>query len=95
MTETACSFGLSPRVRFRAVGDDGVLIHLESGRVVVINDTGLHVVRQLESGAKTEAQLVESLMQEFEVERSQAAADVAEFLRELGEERVLEPESPK
>ena len=81
--------GLSSRVRFRAVGEEGVVVHVESGRVVVLNATGLHVVKQLEQGSRTPAQLADSLAAEFAVEPADAAADVAAFLAELDADRIL------
>lgn len=85
--------GLSPRVRFRAVGDEGVVVHVESGRVIVLNATGLHVVKQLEQGSRTPAQLADSLAAEFAVEPAEAGADVAAFLAELDAERILVPQA--
>ncbi len=82
---------LSPRVRFRAVGNEGVLVHIESGRVIVLNDTGLHVVRLLDQGARTRSELADSLSAQFEVEAADAAADVAAFLAVLDAEQVLVP----
>jgi adenosyl cobinamide kinase/adenosyl cobinamide phosphate guanylyltransferase len=40
---------LTSQVRHRAVGDEGVLVHLENGRVLVVNEVGLFIVQQLES----------------------------------------------
>ena len=80
---------LSDRVRFRAVGEEGVVVHVESGRVVVLNATGLHVLRELEQGSRTPAQLAGSLAAEFAVEPAEASADVAAFLAELDAERIL------
>lgn len=80
---------LSPRVRFRAVGCEGVLVHVESGRVVVLNETGLHVVQQLERGARSATELVDSLVETFAVETADATADVSAFLAELDAEQIL------
>ena len=32
---------LSSRLRYRSVGNEGVLINLDSGRVIVVNEVGL------------------------------------------------------
>jgi PqqD family protein of HPr-rel-A system len=76
-------------VRFRAVGDEGVLVHLESGRAVVLNETGLHILQQLERGPRSPAELADSLVETFEVEASQASKDLAAFLAELDAEQIL------
>jgi len=71
------------------VGDEGVVVHVESGRVVVLNATGLHVLRQLEQGARSPAELADSLAVEFAVEAADASVDVAAFLAELDAEQIL------
>ena len=38
---------LSGRVRFRAIGDEGVMVHLESGRVMVVTEVGMFIVEAL------------------------------------------------
>lgn len=95
MTDAKSTYGLSPRVRYRTVGEDGVLVHLENGRVVVVNETGLHIIRQLQQGARTEMELIESMIEEFEVDADRAGADVASFLSELQEERILDQVTSK
>lgn len=88
-TQNSRRFTLSPRVRFRAVDDEGVLVHVESGRVVVLNATGLHILQQLERGAQSPAELADSLVETFAVETADANADVAAFLAELDAEQIL------
>ena len=79
---------LSPEVRYRAVGDEGVVVHIDSGRVIVVNQVGLHIVMQLKNPL-THDQLIESVTTEFDVTPSQAAEDVDSFLSELDQERIL------
>ncbi len=79
---------LSARVRWRAVGDEGVLVHLDQGRVVVVNGVGLHIVRLLAT-PMARADLVAAIVAAFEVTRDQAAADLDQFLAELDAEQAL------
>ena len=58
---------LSSRLRHRAVGDDGVLVHLDNGRVIVVNEVGLHIVQQLAS-PRTKQELAESIASAFAVD---------------------------
>lgn len=84
------SISLSPRVRFRAVMDEGVVVHLESGRVIVVSEVGLRVLQALSSPC-TRGSLVELITDEFEVDRQQAAADLDIYLGELEQEQVINP----
>ena len=90
MHETASNetISLTDQVRFRAVGEDGVLVHLESGRVIVVNEVGLHIVQQLNE-SRTRAELTSSIASEFEISAEQAETDLDAFLAELDQEQVL------
>ena len=90
MHETASNetISLTDQVRFRAVGEDGVLVHLESGRVIVVNEVGLYIVQQLKK-SRTRSKLISSIVSEFEVSAEQAEADLDAFLAELDQEQIL------
>ena len=79
---------LSSRLRHRAVGDDGVLVHLDNGRVIVVNEVGLHIVQQLAT-PKTRQELTDSITAAFDVDTAQAEADLDIYLAELKKEQVL------
>lgn len=83
------SISLSSQVRYRAVGDEGVLVHLENGRVVVVNQVGLHIVEQLKMPA-TRSELIESIAAEFDVSSAQAEADLDVFFAELDQDQILD-----
>ena len=85
-TET---ISLISRVRHRAVGEDGVLVHLDSGRVIVVNEVGHYIVQMLEHPMSRKA-LVASLIAEFDVSAQQAEMDIDLFLVELGNEQLVE-----
>jgi hypothetical protein len=80
---------LSPRVRFRSVGDEGVLVHLDSGRVVVVSEVGLSVVQGL-SVPNTLDNLAAAIASEFVVTETQAIEDLEVFLAQLDEEKIVE-----
>lgn len=83
------SISLSSQVRYRAVGDEGVLVHLENGRVVVVNEVGLHIVQRLKNPT-TRGDLAKSIAAEFEVSSHQAVEDLDSFLAELDRDQLLE-----
>lgn len=83
----------NPRVRHRAVGEDGVVVQLDNGRVLVVNEVGLRIVELLgEPRSRTE--LVDCLTAEFEVSPDQAGADLDRYLAELDAEQVLGTDNP-
>ncbi|MCB1703985.1 MAG: PqqD family protein [Halioglobus sp.] len=81
---------LTPRLRYRAVGDEGVVVHLDRGRVTVVNELGLHIIRLLQQPMSRES-LVTAIVTEFEVGAAEAEADLARFLDELAAEQLLAP----
>ena len=90
MTEQAATtlVALTPRLRYRAVGDEGVLVHLDRGRVTVVNELGLHIGKLLQQPMSRES-LVDAIVAEFEVGVTEAEADLARFLDELAAEQLL------
>lgn len=80
---------LSSQIRHRAVGEEGVLVHLANGRALVVNEVGLHIVGQL-SAPRTRQELAASIAEAFDVSSEQAAADLETYLAELDAEQVLE-----
>jgi hypothetical protein len=82
---------LKSRVRYRSIGEDGVLVHLDSGRVIVVSDVGLRIIEALDK-PMTHDELSRLISTEFEVDRAQAAIDLEAFCLELDNEEVLEHE---
>jgi hypothetical protein len=80
---------LSSQIRHRAVGEEGVLVHMANGRVLVVNEVGLHIVEQL-GVPRTRGELAASIAEAFDVSPEQAAADLETYLAELDAEQVLE-----
>ena len=82
------SVSLSPRVRFRAVGDEGVVVHLDSARVIVVSEVGLRILKAL-SSSTTRDSLVTVITSEYDVEEREAREDVDIFLDQLNQEQVV------
>lgn len=81
-------FCLSDQVRHRSVGEDGVLVHLQNGRVIVVNEVGLYIIQLLQNPI-TAVMMVESISAEFDVSLLQAESDLSSFLSELDQENIL------
>lgn len=80
---------LSSQVRYRAVDTDGVVVHLESGRVIVVNEVGLHILHLLET-PRSRKELADGIVLEFEVSIEEAEQDLERYLTQLNSEQILE-----
>jgi hypothetical protein len=67
-------------VAWQNVAPDAILVQLEREEVHVANPTAATIVDALQSGA-TVAELVERVTSEYEVDPTQATADIETFLR--------------
>ena len=67
-----------PQVMSRRVGDETVLLDLESGLYFGVDRVGQRVWELAGSG-RTLGDIVDAIVSEFEVERARAEADVLEF----------------
>ncbi len=76
-------------VRFRVVGDEGVLVRQSSGEAIVVDEIGAKILELLREG-QTAGELVRRLETEYEVEPRRLAEDVDRFLDELLEAGVVE-----
>ena len=95
--ETDEQVRLSRQVRYRSVADEGVLVHLQNGRVVVVNEVGLHIVKVLDQAhhqSMTRNELGLAVAMEFDTTPEQAMADLGVYLNELDKEQVIELQPP-
>ena len=79
---------LNPRVRFRKIADNGVLVHMDDGRVIVVNEVGHAICEMLEKPV-SRGDIVDSLTTLFDVEAEQAEADVSAFIEQMEAENAL------
>lgn len=68
----------------------GVLLDEKDGSYWQLNDTSIIVVETLAAGRTPEA-AVERIVAEFDVERGEAEADVAQLTQQLVEAKILRP----
>jgi len=80
---------LTSFIRHRTVDNQGVLVHLDNGRVIVVNEVGLHVIQQLKT-PQTRQTLAQSVCRAFDVDLLQAETDMDLYLAELDKEQILE-----
>jgi hypothetical protein len=81
-----------PDLRLTALEGEGVVLHLASREYFTVSETGLAILEPLERECTLD-ELVDSLMERYEVTRDQATESVRAFLGEcLTEDLVLECE---
>lgn len=76
---------------FRPLDDGGVILNVENGDYFRVNSTGRLIWETLAAGAQLD-ELVEALVNTFEIAQSDALADVNDFLGELEERSLIHVE---
>ena len=74
----------SDRLAFRRLSDDtGVLVELNQGRVLALNQTATFLVEQMRAGTEALDELARGLVAEFEVDEPTARRDIETCLTQL------------
>ena len=73
---------IAPDVLFRLVGEDGVLLNLNTERYLGLNLVGTRMWHLLTSTSSIQA-AYDELLQEYQVEPAQLRADLEEFIDQL------------
>ncbi len=84
------TYALGPNISFREVGESGILLNTVSGQIYTCNDTARAFVKGID-GQRKFAELIDLVLEEFEVGRDQLNADLADFIGKLEEESVVVP----
>ena len=79
-------------VRFRRVADEAVVLRQDAGEVLALNEVAARIL-ELVGERLSEAEIVERLAGEYDVERAELEADTAAFVQELLDGGVIEPVS--
>ena len=79
---------VAPDVLFRLVGDEGVLLNLNTTLYLGLNPVGTRMWHTLTSASSIQA-AYDALLGEYEVEPSQLRADLEEFIQRLLGQKLL------
>ena len=80
---------VAPDVMFRPVGEDGVLLNLNSGTYLGLNPVGTRMWSVLGSAGSIQA-ACDALLEEYDVEPAQLRADLEEFIDQLLDQKLVE-----
>jgi pyrroloquinoline quinone biosynthesis protein D len=83
-------FRLSPDVRWRALGEEAVLLDLAGGRYLELNATARRIWELIAEGLGRD-EVVAALAAEFDVEPERLEAEVDEAIRDLARRGLVEP----
>jgi hypothetical protein len=76
------------QVAGRIIDGEAVLVLAESGQVEILNEVGARVWA-LADGTRSLAQIVDEIVNEFDVGAEEASADVLHFIERLVAERIV------
>ena len=72
----------SQEVAWREIGDEVVVLHMSTATYLSINGTGRTLWNRLADGA-TRAELIDALIDAYEIDADRAAKDVDSFIESL------------
>ena len=80
---------VAPDVMFRLVGEEAVLLNLDTGRYLGLNLVGSRIWNVLGTAGSIQA-AYDELLQEYEVEPAQLRTDLEEFIDALFAQKLIE-----
>ena len=80
----------SPDVIARRLDRTGVLVHLATNRIFELNETGIRIWELIAEGHSSDA-ILARLLDEFEIDRAQAATELQACLDRFQREGLLAP----
>ncbi len=88
MTDSSTPYQCAPEVLFQEVNGEIVLLDLQAETYFGLNETGARVWQLLQDG-KAGDQLLDQMLEEFEIDRPQLEADVTELIAQLSEAGLI------
>lgn len=85
---TAAPFQPHPDVVAQRLGEELVLVHLRTNRIYELNTTGARIWELFATGS-SDAQLLQRLAEEFELDAERAEEEVRAFRARLSAEQLL------
>jgi DNA-binding transcriptional ArsR family regulator len=89
MTSDSAVFKPRPDVRFRVVGDEAVIVRQQDAEVIALNEVGASVLALLDS-RRSVRDVLDALLEQYDVDRASLSSDLARFLSELRDAGVVE-----
>ena len=90
MSETAGNLRRSSDCAFRSVGDDGGLVVRPARSEIKVLNAVASRIYELLDGTRTRAQILSTIVAEYEIDEQQAEQDLDDYLAELERESLLD-----
>ena len=81
-------FVVPPQVRARTVGEETVLLHLDSGTYFGLDPVGTRTWQLIQAG-KSLSQVCDAIIEEFDVSRQVLEQDVLALARDLVDKKLV------
>ena len=88
MTDNKYTWQVDPRVRYRRVFDEGVVVHQEKAEALVLNEVGVSFL-ELCDGERSPQQIIELMLEQYDTEAEILKRDIHDFVKELDESGVI------
>jgi hypothetical protein len=82
-------FKFQEKALFRSLGDDGVVLKVDSGQMFSCNETAEAFLRRVDGNSNVD-EIALSVCEEYDVEPETLLSDLGEMIDELLKENVLE-----
>jgi hypothetical protein len=76
-------------VRFRQIGDEGVLVKQDDGDLIVVNQVGVDIIQLLQDG-KSFSEIVDYISRNYDIDAKTAENDAMEFIDEIEAAGIIE-----
>ena len=86
---TASCYSLSPHIRYREVGGEGIILDQRAAEMIVVNALGEQILKLLK-GKPTFKEIIGLLHEEYDVDADILATDVSEYLHQLLSAGIIE-----
>lgn len=91
MTDDKQRFTIATEVLYQQIGDEVVLLHIDSGRYYGLDDVGARFWQLMAERDGSPEATISSLLAEFEVDEATLRADLQRLLLELTDANLLLP----
>jgi coenzyme PQQ biosynthesis protein PqqD len=76
------------RVPWRIIEDEAILVKVDSGEVIHLNEVAAEIWRTID-GKRKISEIVDHIQNDFDVDREQAEKDTLEFIKSLSDKNLV------
>ena len=92
MTDTEKTWQVDPKVRFRRIFEEAVVVHQERAEALVLNEVGASFL-ELCDGERSVQQIIDLMLGQYDTGAEVLSEDIHEFILELYDSGIITPRS--